>query len=211
MSLNTFVAQQFRKPTGFWGKLAVRAMMKGNRSAISWAIEASEIGPDDTVLEIGFGHGISFEMIAELTSKKMYGLDFSADMVTMATERNAKLIGDNRLELRCGDIANTTFDKNFIDKIIAVNVVYFWKDPQKELTTIKNILKPGGRAVFYLTDKSTLDNLAFTTAEVFTKYSGQEFAAQVRSAGFATAEVRTKSIKGKKPRIGHCIVAEKGI
>ncbi|HLP17535.1 MAG TPA: class I SAM-dependent methyltransferase [Bacteroidota bacterium] len=209
MSLNTFVAHQFRKPTGFWGKLAVRAMMKGNRGAIAWAIEASEIKSEDTVLEIGFGHGISFEMIAALTTQKVYGLDFSEDMVRMAAERNTKLMSQDRLELRCGEVANSAFESDFFDKIIAVNVIYFWKQPQKELAEIKRILKPGGRAVLYLTDKSAMEKLSFTSTHVFTTYTGEEFAKEVKAAGFAKVHIDTKLLKRKSLRVCHCIIAEK--
>lgn len=208
MSIRNFVAKQFRKPTGFWGKLAVKMMIKGNQGAIKWAIERSKIQPEDSVLEIGFGHGISFEIIAGKTKQKIYGLDFSEDMVEMASVRNENLIKQNRLELKHGAVYPAPFENNFFNKIIAVNVIYFWEDPVKELTEIMRILKPGGCVVMFLTDRTTMEKLPFTGTGVFHKYSGEEFASIVKDAGFVNVNYETKVLR-KNEYLCHCMVAEK--
>jgi ubiquinone/menaquinone biosynthesis C-methylase UbiE len=209
MSLKNFVANQFRKPTGFWGKFAVRAMMKGNLGAIKWSIENSEIKENDVVLEIGFGHGISFAIIADKTKEKIYGLDFSEDMIELARVNNSQLVKENRLELRHGSAYNTQFDDNFFNNVIAVNVIYFWEEPQKELKEIFRILKRGGRVVMYLTDKTTMQKLPFTGTGVFHTYTGDEFASIVKSTGFVKVKYETKMLRGGK-YLCHCLIAEKG-
>ena len=209
MNMKNFVANQFRKPTGLWGKLAVKMMMKGNIGAINWAIASSNIKSSDVVLEIGFGHGLSFPLIAEKTDGKIYGLDFSEDMVRMASQRNIELINQGKLDLKFGEVSQAPFANNFFDKIIAVNVIYFWKEPQKELAEIKRILKPGGRVVLYLTDKMSMEKISFANTSVFNKYSADEFEVILNHAGFANVNHETKMFRNGQ-FICHCMIAEKG-
>ena len=209
MSLKTFIAGQFKKPTGFWGKLAVRMMMKGNVGAIKFTIESVDIKPNDVLLEIGFGHGVSFKMIAEKTNEKIYGLDFSEDMVKLASENNRDLIHNNRLELKYGPVHPAPFQNNFFDKVIAVNVIYFWDEPHKELSEIKRILKPGGKVALYLTDKKSMENISFAKTHVFNRYTADEFAEIVNQAGFVNVKYDSKVMNKGIEYLCHCLVAEK--
>lgn len=48
------LAEQARRPSGFFGKLASRVMVRANQEGIEWTIELLDIQPADRVLEIGF-------------------------------------------------------------------------------------------------------------------------------------------------------------
>jgi SAM-dependent methyltransferase len=208
MSLKDMIARQFRRPTGILGAFSSAFMATANRPAIEWAIDQCDIHATDTVLEIGFGPGIGLELCARLVpTGRILGLDFSPDMVAKAGRRNRAAIGRGAMELRCGDLNPAPFASGSVDKAFAVNVVYFWHQPQAEISEILRMLKPGVRMVLYLTDRRALAAKSFTHGNIFAKYTPQEIVAIARSCGFADARfVSRELIPGKT---GYCIVADK--
>jgi SAM-dependent methyltransferase len=208
VSIKDFIARQFRRPSGLLGMWASSFMLKGNGPAIEWTIEQCGIKPDDTVLEIGFGPGVGLERCSRLVSTgRIMGLDFSKDMLVKASRRNKTLIKHGLMKLHCGDCKPTPFSSGSVDKVFAVNVVYFWHQPRDEFSEIVRILKPGGRMVLYLADKGALDAIPFTHGTVFRKYAPEELVALAISCGFSDARFVTRELFPDK--YGHCIVAEK--
>jgi methylase of polypeptide subunit release factors len=66
--------------------------------------DALEIGPDDTVIDVGCGSGVLAFVAAKLGAKRVYGCDLSEGAVEAASE-NAKLLGlDDVCEFRQGDL-----------------------------------------------------------------------------------------------------------
>jgi ubiquinone/menaquinone biosynthesis C-methylase UbiE len=170
------LANQFRKPSGLLGLYATWFMAKYNRARIARAIAMCAIQETDVVLEIGFGPGIGIAMAAALAKYgKIFGLDFSKAMVRKASRRNRSLIAAGKVELNFGDLNPAPFPDNFFDKIFAVNVVYFWPQPARELGEIARMLKPGGRLVLYFTDRLAMDAVPHTNTGVFHKYTAEEF------------------------------------
>lgn len=68
MGLAYNIANQFSRPTGFWGNLIGFGMKHGNRSINEWTIEQLNLKPSDSVLEVGFGPGLSIKQVAEIVS-----------------------------------------------------------------------------------------------------------------------------------------------
>ena len=66
--------------------------------------DALEIGPDDTVIDVGCGSGVLAFVAAKLGAKKVYGCDLSGPAVEMAV-RNAERLGlSDVCEFRQGDL-----------------------------------------------------------------------------------------------------------
>jgi SAM-dependent methyltransferase len=208
---DNLLARQFRRPTGLLGIVAVRFMEKSNMDEIKWALELCAIRAYDIVLEIGFGHGRGIAMAAAHAAQgKVFGLDFSKDMVKKAAKLTRALVSAKRVELKLGDLNPAPFPGDFFDKIFAVNVVYFWPDPRKELNEIARMLKPGGRAVLYLSDRRSMDAIPATNTGVFHKYTADEFLPIISSCAFRNVryESRVQTVKGRE-FLGHCFIAEK--
>jgi ubiquinone/menaquinone biosynthesis C-methylase UbiE len=205
------LANQFRRPSGLLGLYATRFMIKNNPDRIAWAVDMCEIRETDIVLEIGFGPGIGIAMAAALARRgKIFGLDFSKDMVRKAARRNKSLIAAGKAELKLGSLAPAPFPDNFFDRIFAVNVVYFWPRPEQELGEIARMLKPGGRVALFLSDRISMDTIPYMNTGVFRKYTAEEFLPVISRCPFSKVRYESKvHMRMGKEFLGHCFVAEK--
>lgn len=206
MGLWHTLAQQFRQPTGFLGRLA-GFFFRINLEGIDWTIHQLEIQPADHVLEIGFGPGHGIQQAARLASQgKVVGIDFSDTMLRQASRRNADAIAGGKVELRLGDASGLPYPDNSFNKVFGTNVVYFWADPVATLREIRRATKPGGRLALYVISKEDLAKFKVTQTGVYHLYTGEELAGLLRQAGFQQARFITKL---ERHRTGICAIAEK--
>jgi len=72
------IGMQFKKPTGFLGRLVSSLMIKGNRSYYETVLKDLKIHSNDKILEIGYGPGIGINLISKrFETCDIYGIDFS--------------------------------------------------------------------------------------------------------------------------------------
>ena len=200
------LAQQFRQPTGFLGRLA-GFFFRINLEGIDWTISLLEIQPTDHVLEIGFGPGHGIQQVARLAPQgRVAGVDFSETMLQQASRRNAAAITAGRVELCLGDASALLYPDNTFHKIFATNVVYFWKDPLANLQEFRRVMKPGGRLALYVIAKDDLLKFKLTQTGVYQLYTGEDLVQLLTQAGFHQTRFVTKP---ERHRIGICALAEK--
>jgi ubiquinone/menaquinone biosynthesis C-methylase UbiE len=200
------LAQQFRQPTGFLGRLT-GFFFRINLKGIDWTISLLEIQPTDHVLEIGFGPGHGIQQAARLaTQGRVAGVDFSETMLQQASRRNAEAIAAGRVELCLSDAAILLYPDNTFHKVFATNVVYFWKDPLANMQELRRVMKPGGRLALYVIAKDDLLKFKVTQTGVYQLYAGEDLVRLLTQAGFCRARFVTKS---ERHRIGICALAEK--
>ncbi|MEO8476052.1 MAG: 50S ribosomal protein L11 methyltransferase [Actinomycetota bacterium] len=126
--------------------------------------EALEIGPDDTVIDVGCGSGVLAFVAARLGAKKVYGCDLSAPAVEAARENAVRLGLDAVCEFREGNLLDPVRDvratvligdvSGIPDELAALSG---WFDripaggptgaelPSALLVSIGDTLAPGGR------------------------------------------------------------------
>ena len=156
MGLWHSLAQQFRRPAGFIGRLA-GFLFRMNREAVAWTIDLLDIQPTDHILEIGFGPGHGIQRVAQLAAQgRVAGVDFSETMLEQATRRNAAAIASGNVELRLGDASRLPYPDHSFHKVFATNVVYFWKASVATLREIQQVMKPGGRLALYVISKDDM-------------------------------------------------------
>lgn len=208
MGLWHSLAQQFRQPSGFLGRLA-GFLFRINREGIGWTITLLEIQPTDHVLEIGFGPGHGIQRAATLALQgQVAGVDFSETMLKQALRRNATVIAAARVELRLGDASVLPYPDDAFHKVFATNVVYFWKDPLANLQELRRVMKPGGRAALYVIAKDDLLKFKVTQTGVYQLYTGEDLVRLLTQAGFHQARFLTKS---ERHRTGICAIAGKSL
>ena len=98
-----------------------------------------QIGPEDTVLEIGTGMGYQSAVLAAL-ARKVYSIEIIEPLAQQATKRIAAA-GFRNVEVRIGNGYNGWPERAPFDRIIATAA------PDLIPASLLNQLKPGGRMV----------------------------------------------------------------
>ncbi len=156
------IAAQLRRPEGRDGIETGERMNTGNKYINLFTIEALNIQPEDSVLEIGMGNGFFVKNILEISDTVSYtGLDFSVDMISESTRINEEFIENGRVQFILGEASNIPFPDNSFDKIFTINTIYFWQDPEKVLSEFKRVMNPNGRIYISVRPKSTMQNYPF--------------------------------------------------
>jgi cyclopropane fatty-acyl-phospholipid synthase-like methyltransferase len=182
-TLRDALVRQFGRPSGALGAIAGLIMQArpSNRERNARTLALLDIQPDDRVLEIGFGPGLALQRAAALASRgEIVGLDHSELMLRHAARRNAKAIAEGRVELRLCSAEDLPDLGRCFDKVFAVNVYMFWKEPLVPLRALRGALRPGGTIALTVQprQRGATNHDAATIAE--------RMAASLRDAGFAS-------------------------
>ncbi len=159
-----FLAAQLRQPSGLFGKILMGDFLNQHNERMNhFAVEMLDLQPTDTVLDIGFGGGVTIEkMLTTIDSGKIYGVDFSQVMVEEAKQKFRLAIEANKVSIEFADVRELPFDDNTFDKICTVNTIYFWEDPIASLRSIKRVMKSGGKLVIGIRSADKMKNLPVT-------------------------------------------------
>ena len=175
------IRSQFRQPRGFVGGLVrwEMALRASNRQRNVWAVGLLGVQPTDRVLEIGFGPGIAIrELSRRATHGLVYGVDHSAVMVRQATRRNTAAERAGYVVLRLGAAEQLPTCAAPFDKVLAVNTMGMWREPDAGLQAVHRLMRPGGRIAIV----SQL-RCPGATAET-TVAAGRAIAARLTAVGF---------------------------
>jgi SAM-dependent methyltransferase len=147
MSLRSHLVSQFHCPRGSLGQIAAWIMShrKSNVERSLWTVAQLGIGPDENVLEIGFGPGVALERASQQTCGRVVGIDHSELMCRVASRRNQQAVREGRVEIHCAGIdALPEWPRRF-DAILAVNCLMFWPDPVQSLRALRECARPQAR------------------------------------------------------------------
>jgi ubiquinone/menaquinone biosynthesis C-methylase UbiE len=202
MSIWHIIGRQLQNPSGFTGRVIGRAMSFANARPNQLAVNALRIDPCDTVLELGFGPGHAIDaMASQAFAGTVYGIDQSPVMLGQACRRNRQAIREGRVVLYQAEFEHLQFPDSSIDKLLAVNVIYFWKDAPTLLSEVRRVLRPGGRVSIYATDATTMRHWKFAGPDTHRLYGAAELSTALQQAGFAKDRilVRTVRVHGRVP------------
>lgn len=157
------IASQLRKPSGVLATKVANKMNQTNGFLYDFTISTMEITDNESILEIGFANGNFFDRIFSASNNlKLYGLDFSPEMVKEATNNNQAAIADGNLILKLGSSDKIPFPDNSFDKVFCINVIYFWEKPADHLKEIYRVLKPCGKFYTSIRKKESLVQMPFS-------------------------------------------------
>ena len=192
----TFIARQASCPTGLLGRLLGKIMAVETASANDKALELLDIGPNDRVLEIGFGHGRTIARAATLASAGFVaGVEVSATMLQMATRYNQHLINAGRVALYLTQSSVIPYPDRSFDRVLAVHTLYFWTEPLVHLQEIYRVMKDDARLVLCFTSKEDSQVVNQFPATVYRFYNTDEVVQQLREVGFSEISLERQHIR----------------
>ena len=205
--LKRHLVSQLGNPRGFLGRALGNTMNRSNLKMSKHAIAQLELKEGDTVIEVGFGGGVALPLLLEAVGAcgKVVGVDRSQDMLDGAEDAFAAALTSAHLDLFLGELPQWPVGLPLADGILAVNVVYFWTEPEACVKTLAEALKPGGRLSLCFRPPEVaailgLDKVGFNTVKT------EDVLAWMRAAGLE--EARIESIPEGK-FLAHAAVASK--
>jgi ubiquinone/menaquinone biosynthesis C-methylase UbiE len=159
-----FLAAQLRQPSGLFGKIVMGDFLdRHNEKMNNFAVEMLDLKQTDRVLDIGFGGGVTIErMLKTIDTGKIYGVDFSREMVDKAKQKFKLAIESDKVSIEFADVRALPFEENTFDKVCTVNTIYFWDEPLASLQEIKRVMKDGGRLVVGIRSADKMKDLPVT-------------------------------------------------
>jgi ubiquinone/menaquinone biosynthesis C-methylase UbiE len=108
-------------------------------------VERLDLLPDHRVLEIGCGHGVAATLVCErLTTGRLTAIDRSPKMIDAAARRNARHVAAGTAEFLVATLEDADLGDRRFDRIFAVRVGLFHREPERAHALAERWLAPGG-------------------------------------------------------------------
>ncbi len=143
-------------------------MMKWHRTVMSFIDEDLS---GKKMLEVGCGNGdFSNYLALKRKADNILGLDFSTESIKIAEEKK-KVFGAQGSSFMVGDAQNISLPDNSFDIIVSCECLEHVPEPQKMVSEIYRLLKPGGKVV--LTTENYFN--AYAYHRLYLKMIGRPF------------------------------------
>ncbi len=138
-----WMTENMKSPKTIGLAWVARTLMNYSNAQVSIDIvNRMNLKTTDHVLEIGVGNGLAIKEIAKISENKIIGIEISAEfrkkLLNKQLPKNIVI-----LENDAKDLSNEIPDGS-IDKLLAINVIYFLKPIEEYILEFKRILKRGG-------------------------------------------------------------------
>ena len=187
--------RQLRHPSGFTGWVFAKLMARLNWQPNVLTINALSVHPADSVVELGFGPGRSLAWLAKRASKgTVFGFDHAPDMVRLVRRKYRRLVASGRLRIEQKAFSSLPFATNAIDRVLLVNVIYFFDAAGKDIAETYRILKPGGRVAIYVTDRRTMEKWPFCEPDTHRTFDALDVRRLLVQGGFRSSDISVQAV-----------------
>ena len=113
-------------------------------------VDQLDVQPNERVLEIGCGHGVAATLVCERLDGGHYtAIDRSPKMIDAARRRNAAYVEAGTAEFRVAQLEELDLGDRSFDKIFAVRVGLFHREPERAHRVVERWLAPGGEILAF--------------------------------------------------------------
>ena len=145
MSLTTAYLNQFRQPSGLFGRFNLWTMNRRHSRLTDWGLSHVKVARDATILDVGCGGGRTIHKLAALApAGRVYGVDFAPTSVAASRSFNQSLVETGRVVVEQASVSRLPFADRMFDLVTAVETHFYWPDLANDLREIRRVLKPGG-------------------------------------------------------------------
>jgi len=200
---NYFTERTLFRNLGYW-KDSPATLDDACEAMARLAGEAAKLGPNDRVLDAGFGFGDQDMYWAEhFQPKQIIGINVTDSQVELAQKRVAERGLSDRVTLQKGSATQLPFENASFDKVIALESAFHFDTREDFLREALRVLKPGGRIVLLdmipMPDQKVNPFLKFALGIGFqlwqmnakNLYDRNIYADKLREAGFENASVES--------------------
>ena len=182
------------KPQMTEGAQMLDRMNKSHYEVTGWALDFFNFCPDDHVLDIGCGGGMTLKRMSEKVPKgHLTGVDYSPVSVEKSSETNKEDIASGKMEILEASVSALPLPDDSFDRIITVESFYFWPEPVHDLSEVRRVLKPGGQFLLVADIYGSFDLDEKTRKNIrdleLLNPTPDEFVDLFRSAGFTAVTV----------------------
>ena len=191
------IESQLSCPSGTNGIDVGKSMNEFNISMTLDTIEYLELEHKEAILEIGHGNcGHLDQILAQANQLKYTGLEISETMHQQAMAINESAILKGNIDFQLYDGHNLPFPDDTFDKIMTVNTIYFWEQPQKLIDELARVLKPQGHCIITYGQKVFMQAIPFVGPK-FKLYDNDAIQSLVAPSQLHCAQIidRTEQIK----------------
>jgi ubiquinone/menaquinone biosynthesis C-methylase UbiE len=187
---------QFRKPTGWMAKFIGLGMNREHEKVWRWGLEHITIASDAIVLDVGCGGGGTVKILAQAAPRgKVYGVDYSEDVLLTARRVNRALIEQGRVEVKHGSVSDLPFPDDTFDLVTAFETSMFWPNPVEDLREVRRVLKPDGTLLIaneaYADARFEKRNTKWARLANFQLQTPEETRQCLVEAGYAQVKINT--------------------
>ena len=118
-------------------------------------LDNAEVGENMDVLDVACGTGVMFDYYLQRGVSSVTGIDIAPEMAKIAAEKYAR---EAKVQVICGDVEETCFDRKF-DRIVVYNAFPHFPQPKRLIKTLAGLLKEEGRlTIAHGASREAIDN-----------------------------------------------------
>jgi ubiquinone/menaquinone biosynthesis C-methylase UbiE len=176
------------------GRWAGRVMAKRDEDD-RWIVDLLAPRPDDRILDVGCGPGVSLALIAErVTDGVVCGIDPSPTMLRQAGERISNLGQTGAVQLREGSAEAIPYPDGQFTGVCSLHTMYFWSSVEAGLRETYRVLRPGGRLAIAVRTRREGVGVLSPSRYGYTDAQLDEVLQTMRSLGFHDADSARREI-----------------
>ena len=192
-------ARQLANPEGSVGLEVAEWLNENNRQSNAAVIRRLGVQPGNYVLEIGFGNGRAApDVIGQSTDVRYAGIDVSPSMFEEAQRFNPALVAAGRASFHLASADHMPFPDASFDRVFAIGVIHFWRDPVVFLVETRRVMRPDALAIMGTLDPRSRPDFARPEFG-FHLRSADEWRALFHQADFGTTDVESIETDGITP------------
>lgn len=131
------------------------AEMIKNDGIMEKILDNAEIEEGQDILDVACGTGVMFPYYLRRGVSSVTGIDISPEMAKIAEEKYA---GESSVQVICGDVEETRFDRKF-DRIVVYNALPHFPKPKRLIKILAGLLKEDGRlTIAHGQSREAIDN-----------------------------------------------------
>jgi SAM-dependent methyltransferase len=157
------ITAQLSRPSGIVGRQVTLEMAATNAAMICDAIDKLDVQPQHRVVEIGFGSPRSLaELLRRASEGTVAAVDHSPLAVRTAKRRLRAEVAAGRLRVLEATAEDLPLEESTADRILALNTVTYWSDPDVGFRELTRISSPEANVVIGVRTPDVLQRLGIS-------------------------------------------------